>query len=712
MQPTEESHQENILEISAVEVEYSNASNQKGTITPSNSSDEDEDGNTKPKNDYKDYERDPFFAFVPQLARWGCGLLANEGRIVQKGVLSAPGFTKDFLADTYRYYRENPRILYKEIVSGFTVAIMQVPESIAFSFVAGVPPLSGLQATWWMAFITGILGGKPGMISGAAGALAVVVTKLTASDGVLSYLTVEERLNVLYMTMFVCGLFQIGFAVFRLAKLVRLIPETGMIGFMNGLAIIIFMAQLPAFQYCTSEPLFIECEVDERQWLTFGGQPVELSLVLVHVAMCMAIMHFFPKIPKIGKLIPASLVGLLVGTLIEWTLFRKVIGQGTRTVAETAPIAGAPPKFDWPTIPTDGQTIQTMLLFAIQLAAIGAVESVLTLQACNEITDTVPKISDSNQECFAQGLANLVCGLFRAMGGDAMIGQSTINIMNGARHRVSSTMSGVFMLLFTLVLSPFINLLPIATLTGVLFIVVISTFQWKTFVILRYGRLSDSVAILLVTIVAVFTNLAIAIAAGIILSALVHAWDSGAHVDADVELKDMIINGKRVNGVKYVHIRGAIFFSSTRKFVNMFHIGEDPDTVILDLKDALVIDHSAVAAIQGLTHRYGLAGKRVIILNIGGKCVGRMRRTHGDHDKFHEQISHKVQDIECQMKADNGSESSDFESETASIKNKVRDLQDLKMFQTNLDGIDKEIEKLGREENRYSVQSLEDKKSS
>ena len=234
MQPTEESHQENILEISAVEVEYSNASNQKGTITPSNSSDEDEDGNTKPKNDYKDYERDPFFAFVPQLARWGCGLLANEGRIVQKGVLSAPGFTKDFLADTYRYYRENPRILYKEIVSGFTVAIMQVPESIAFSFVAGVPPLSGLQATWWMAFITGILGGKPGMISGAAGALAVVVTKLTASDGVLSYLTVEERLNVLYMTMFVCGLFQIGFAVFRLAKLVRLIPETGMIGFMNG----------------------------------------------------------------------------------------------------------------------------------------------------------------------------------------------------------------------------------------------------------------------------------------------------------------------------------------------------------------------------------------------------------------------------------------------------------------------------------------------
>merc|ERR1719253_1236030 len=457
-----------------------------------------------------------------------------------------------------------------------------------------------------------------------------------------------ERLNVLYMTMFVCGIMQIGFAVLRLAKLVKLIPETGLIGFMNGLAIIIFMAQLPAFQFCTSEPLFIECTVEERQWLTFADQPLELALVLVHIAVCMAIMQFFPKIPKVGKFIPASLVGLLVGTLLEWTLFREVFGQATRVVEDTAPIAGEPPRFDWPAIPNDSQTISTMFSYAIQLAAIGAVESVLTLQACNEITDTVAKISDSNQECFAQGLANLVCGLFRAMGGDAMIGQSTINIMNGARHRVSSTMSGVFMLLFTLVLSPAINLLPIATLTGVLFIVVISTFQWKTFVILRYGRFSDSVAIVLVTVVAVFTNLAVAIAAGIILSALVHAWDSGAHVEADVETKDMIINGKRENGVKYVHVRGAIFFSSTRKFVNMFHIADDPDTIILDFKDALVIDHSAVATIQGLAHRYGLAGKLVILSNIKDKCVGRMHRTHGNRKMLQSQLSHDVKDVELQ----------------------------------------------------------------
>jgi Sulfate permease family len=325
--------------------------------------------------------RDPFWAFIPQIGQWVCNVATQEAQIVANSVVGAPSFTKNFLSDTVVFYKKNPKVFYNEIISGFTVAIMQVPESIAFSFVAGVPPLGGLQATWWMAFITGIFGGKPGMISGAAGALAVVVTHLTSSDGVLLYLPVDERLNVLYMTMFVCGLFQIGFSILRLAKLVRLIPETGMIGFMNGLAIIIFMAQLPAFQYCDAADVFIDCTVDERKWLTFQGQPLELCLVLIHVFMCMVIMKYWPKAPYVGKWIPASLMGLLVGTLIEWTLFRRVIGQGTRTVEETAPVAGEPPKFDWPAIPSDDQTIRIMFVYGIQLAAIGAVESVLTLQA-------------------------------------------------------------------------------------------------------------------------------------------------------------------------------------------------------------------------------------------------------------------------------------------------------------------------------------------
>lgn len=217
---------------SEVEVEFANNTAEGQDATTATPAEEEEVVSLC--DECKEYERDSFFAFIPQLAGWGCGLVTNEARTVQKAVVKAPSFTKNFLVDTYTFYRAKPRILFQEVLSGFTVAIMQVPESIAFSFVAGVPPLSGLQATWWMAFITGILGGKPGMISGAAGALAVVVTKLTASDGVLAYLPMGERLNVLYMTMFVCGLFQIGFAIFRLAKLVRLIPETGMIGFMNG----------------------------------------------------------------------------------------------------------------------------------------------------------------------------------------------------------------------------------------------------------------------------------------------------------------------------------------------------------------------------------------------------------------------------------------------------------------------------------------------
>lgn len=611
---------------------------------------------------YDNTDREPFLAFIPQLFCWGAGIVGHELKIAQRAVCGCPRFSARFLGETFQYYKANPRTLYSEIISGFTVAIMQVPESIAFSFVAGVPPLSGLHATFWMATITGVLGGKPGMISGAAGALAVVVADLTADNGVLPDLSRDERENVLYMTMVWCGVAQILFAWLRLAQVVRLIPETGLIGFMDALAIIIFMAQLPAFMKCDAEELFVECTVEQRQWLTFQDDTWVLILTLVQVFLCMFIMKFFPLIPKLGGWVPASLVGLLMGTLLEHTLFRRVFGVATRTVQETATMSGSLPKFDWPRVPTDTHTIGVIVQFAVTLAAIGGIESILTLQACNEITDTVPKMADSNQELFAQGLANLVSGLFRAMGGDAMIGQSTINIMNGARHRVSSTMSGLFMLLFVIAISGFIELLPVGTLTGVLFMVVLSTFQWKTFEILRYGRLSDSGVILLVTLIAVFFNLAVAIAAGIVFSALVHAWDSGAHVDADICYKPMAVKKSKgsvsretsqaegetaddgnssdeeeIVDVKYVHVKGSIFFGSARHFINFFNIANDPDTVVIDLKDALIIDHSAVAAIGGITHRFAKAGKRVLLVNVPQKSHGRLHRT-GDHGILKNQI--------------------------------------------------------------------------
>lgn len=524
-----------------------------------------------------------------------------------------------------------------------------------------------------------------------------MVADLTSDDGPLDYLTPAERLNVLYMTMFACGLFQIGMAWLRLAKVVRLIPETGLIGFMNGLAIIIFMAQLPAFKFCDEQPLFIECTLDQRQWLNFKDHTWILILSLVHVALCMAIMKYWPRAPKVGKIIPASLMGLLIGTLLEHVLFRKVFDVATRTVEETAPISGSLPKFDWPSIPRDDpNTMTTVLTFGITLAIIGGVESVLTLQACNEITDTVPKISDSNQELFAQGLANLVCSLFRAMGGDAMIGQSTINIMNGARYRVSSSMAGIFMLLFIVALSPFIKLLPVSTLTGVLFMVVLSTFQWKTFIILRYGRLSDSVAILLVTLIAVFYNLAIAIGVGIIFSALVHAWDSGHHVDADIETKTMLVNGEECQ-VKYVHVKGAVFFSSTRKFVNMFHVANDPPVIVLDFKDALIIDHSAVAAIEGISHRFEQAGKRVFLKNIPHKSSGRLHRT-GDHEKLRKQLSHDILDVEKGKEQSSPStgitEYPQKENQHVDEGNLGEALSHLHMFELPVDRVEDEVEVL------------------
>ncbi|KAL7485538.1 hypothetical protein ACHAW6_011140 [Cyclotella cf. meneghiniana] len=710
------------------------------------------ENNETAANPYPQVERDPFFAFIPQLAKFGGKLLCHEVGTARRAIVRFPSWSKHYLVDSFSFYKKNPRILYKEVISGFTVAIMQVPESIAFSFVAGVPPLSGLHATFWMATITGILGGKPGMISGAAGALAVVAADLTSDDGVLSYLSVDERLDVLYFTMVICGVAQILFAWLRLAMLVRLIPETGMIGFMNGLAIIIFMAQLPAFQTCDAEPLFVECSLDQRQWLTFQNEPGTLTLSLVHVFSCMAIMKFFPKVPKIGKIIPASLVGLLIGTLVEHTLFRRAFGISTRTVNETAPMSGNAPIFSWPAIPTDSNTISVVVPYALTLAAIGGVESVLTLQACNEITDTVPELRDSNQELFAQGVANLFSGMFRAMGGDAMIGQSTINIMNGARHRVSSTTSGIFMLLFVVAFSGFIELLPVSTLTGVLFMVVLSTFQWKTFKILRYGRLSDSGVIVLVTLIAVFFNLAVAIAAGIIFSALVHAWDSGAHVDADIVEKPMLVKreghvykdaagvkhaddagDEEIVMVKYVHVKGSIFFGSARHFINMFSVGDDPQTIVIDFKDALIIDHSAVAAIGGITHRFSKVGKRVLLINLPHKSHGRLHRT-GDHEILAKQIIlHKDELVaieegsEAPKPNENVFEASGTQEENTTKDNELHTvysgdggitdehatptgLQDLHMFQAAVDSVDHEIDHLEAVQGTFIVHEISDKK--
>lgn len=589
------------------------------------------------EDEHPQAKREPLLAFIPKVAKFTGGLVAADAKLASKALMATPSFLQDFLFGTYTYYRDDPHALYKELISGFTVGIMLVPESIAFAFILGLPPIAGLQTSFWIATITGIFGGKPGMVSSIAGALSVVGAPLLADNGVLKDLKPNERLAVYHMTVFTCGCMQIAFGVLRLSKFTRLISETCMMGFMNGLAIIMFKAQLPAFQYCDAAPLFIDCSSEKRKWLTFQNQPVQLTLLLIHVLMCMLIVKFFPRVPKVGKIVPSSLVALLLGTLIEQTLFRQAIGVSTRTVGETAPLSGSLPKFSWPSLPAGSNETGTILTYGAILAAIGSIESVLTLQVCNDITGSMTQYKDSNQELFAQGLGNLMNSMFGATAGSALVGQSTINVMNGARHRVSSTTAGLWVLIFSVALTPFINIIPIGTLTGVLFMIVLSTIQWSTFVIFRYGRLSDSLAIVIVTVLAVLYDLAIGIAAGIVFCTLIHAWDSGMHIDADVVYKRMLVNGEECNA-KYVHVKGVLFFSSTRKFINLFSVVDDPSVIILDFKDGFISDHSAVAAIQGLAQRFNDAGKRVLITNLAQKSHGRLHRT-GNHDELKKLIT-------------------------------------------------------------------------
>jgi SulP family sulfate permease len=323
------------------------------------------------------------------------------------------------------------------------------------------------------------------------------------------------------------------------------------------------------------------------------------------------------------------------------------IGVSTRTVRETAPVNGSLPSFSWPSVPANSNLAGTILKYGLMMATVGSIESVLTLRVCNDITGDVTELRDSSQELAAQGLGNLMNSMFGATGGSVLIGQAKINIMNGARHRVSSVFAGICVLVFSVALTSFINLIPIGTLTGILFVIVLSTFQMKSFLIFRYGRLSDSASILIVTLLGVFYNLAIGIAAGVTLSAIVHAWDSGSDIDADIVCKPMTVQGEE-RYVKYVHVRGVLFFSSTAKFINLFSISNDPSTVILDFKDAFISDHSAVVAIQNLSDRFDQAGKSVLITNLAGKSHGRLHRT-GNHAELKKQIikSSLIQEKAC-----------------------------------------------------------------
>ncbi|MGB5277606.1 MAG: SulP family inorganic anion transporter [Gammaproteobacteria bacterium] len=466
-----------------------------------------------------------------------------------------------------------------DILSGLTVALALVPEAVAFAFVAGVEPLVGLYAAFMVGLITAIAGGRPGMISGATGALAVVMVSLVAQHGV----------EYLFAAVVLMGIIQITVGLLRLGKFIRMVPHPVMLGFVNGLAIVIFLAQLQSFQATD--------DYGNSVWM----QGQQLWIMLALVALTMAIIHY---LPKLTKAVPASLAAIITVTLL--VMFS---GADSRTVGDLASIAGGLPEFHIPMVPLTMETLQIILPYAFILAAIGLIESLLTLSLIDEITETRGR---GNRECIGQGLANTTTGFFGGMGGCAMIGQSMININSGGRSRLSGISAALFLLAFIMFASELIEMIPLAALTGVMFIVVIGTFEWSSFRIMGKIPRSDAFIIVLVSGVTVATDLAIAVIVGVIVSALVFAWEHAKHINVRT------YEGKM--GGKVYELHGPLFFASINNFSNLFDPKNDPDDVVVEFQHSRVMDHSAIEAIDNLAERYLNANKRLHLRHLSEDC--------------------------------------------------------------------------------------------
>jgi SulP family sulfate permease len=475
-----------------------------------------------------------------------------------------------------------------EILSGLTVALALVPEAVAFAFVAGVEPLVGLYAAFIVGLITAVFGGRPGMISGATGALAVVMVSLVALHGV----------EYLFATVVLMGLIQIVVGVMRWGKFIRLVPHPVMLGFVNGLAIVIFLAQLGQFQVPGSAESAGH-GMANGQWLS--GAPLYLMLALV--ALTMAIIWVMPKITNA---IPAPLAGIGIVAAI-------VIGFGLDVplVGDLANIEGGLPAFHIPMVPLTWATLEIILPYALILAAIGLIESLLTLNLVGEMTG---KRGGASQECLAQGAANTVTGFFGGMGGCAMIGQSMINVKSGGRTRVAGIAAALFLLAFILFASGLIEQIPLAALVGVMFMVVIGTFAWNSLRILRKVPRTDAFVTILVTVVTVATDLATAVVVGVIVSALAYAWSNATRIHAIKR------ESKTSAGAQVYEIQGPLFFGSSDGFMEIFDIENDPDVVIVDFANSRVADQSALQAIEALAQRYEDAGKEIQLRHLSRDC--------------------------------------------------------------------------------------------
>jgi len=462
-----------------------------------------------------------------------------------------------------------------DVLSGLTVALALVPEAVAFALIAGVEPLVGLYAAFMVGLITAIFGGRPGMISGATGAMAVVMVALVANHGV----------QYLFAAVVLTGLLQLLAGALRIARFIRLVPHPVMLGFVNGLAIVIFLAQLGQFG-----------EAGQPGWAT--GTFLEGSIVDVA----------WLDTPKL-----AMMLGLVFATM-------AIIGFNldTKLVGDVASIAGGFPTFSVPNVPLNLETLSVIFPYALILAAIGLIESLLTLRLIDELTETR---GNGNRECFGQGLANTATGFFGGMGGCAMIGQSMINVNSGGRGRLSGIVAALSLLAFILFASSLIEQIPIAALVGVMFIVVIGTFEWSSFRIIRRVPRQDAFVLIAVSAVTVFTDLAIAVIVGVIISALVFAWNHAKEVRVE----------KRENryGSHYYTVHGPLFFGSTASFSEQFTPKDDNNDVIIDFADSRVADHSGIEAIDALAMRYKKNNRTLHLVHLSPECK-RLLKKAGD----------------------------------------------------------------------------------
>jgi len=480
-----------------------------------------------------------------------------------------------------------------EILSGLTVALALVPEAIAFALIPGFSPLTGLYAAFILCLVTSILGGRPGMISGATGAVAVIFVGLILElKRNFPDIEPETILNYVFATVIIAGVLQILAGVLRLGKFIRLVPHPVMFGFVNGLAIIIFMAQFPNFY---------EKETDSL----LSGTPMFIMLGLTLLTM-LIIWGF----PKLTKAIPSSLLAIVVVSAI-------VIGFGvdTLTVADTMgegeTIKGGFPPISIPQIPLTFETFKIIFPYAAIVAGVGLIESLLTLNIIDEITETR---GSGNKECVAQGSANILSGFLSGMGGCAMIGQSLINTSSGARARLSGITAAVMLLVFIMFGSSLIEQLPMAALVGLMFMVAIGTFEWASFK--TFGKMpkSDVVVMVLVTLITAVThNLAVAVLLGVIISALAYSWENAKRIRARKYIDD--------HGIKHYEIYGPLFFGSTTLFSEKFDIQNDPDEVIIDFKESRVADMSGIEALNKITERYRKAGKKIHLRHLSKDCI-------------------------------------------------------------------------------------------